>query len=60
MIAYKYIGKGDSIPNVPARDLTDEDMAALDAEQKAAMLASGLYEPVRKPPSKKISAKEID
>ena len=35
-----YIGKGASLDNIPARDLTLEEVARFDA---AALIASGLY-----------------
>lgn len=33
-MAYKYLG-GGILPGVPARDLSDEDVASLDADVKA-------------------------
>lgn len=45
-VAYRYTGDGTAYLNdVPARDLTDADVALLDAEQRAAVAASGLYAP---------------
>lgn len=42
-----YIGTGAAIPNVPARDLTEDDLAACAALDSAltadALVASGLY-----------------
>lgn len=40
----EYIGNGEFIPGVPARDLTGEEVKALGGEQ--ALIGSGLY---RKP-----------
>lgn len=39
----KYIGDGAYFHGVPARDLTDEEFAALPEAQQQALLASGLY-----------------
>lgn len=44
MADYKYVGKGDYITGVPARDLEDDEVKALDKETRAALTASGLYE----------------
>lgn len=41
--AYRYVGSGDHIPGIPARDLTDEDLATLPQDE---IEASGLYERV--------------
>lgn len=56
--ALRYIGDGTALDNVPARDLLDADINAL-AERweqdpgvtRAALIASGLYEPAPDPPS---------
>lgn len=45
----KYIGDGASIPDIPARDLSAEEVAALTPEQKEALTASGLYQFADKP-----------
>lgn len=37
----KYVGNGASLPGVPARDLTDEEVEALGGEEK--LIATGLY-----------------
>lgn len=39
-----YVGNGLYISGVPARDLTDEDWAALSEEQWAQITGSGLYD----------------
>lgn len=39
----KYTGDGAYFPGVPARDLTDEEFAALPEAQQQALLNSGLY-----------------
>lgn len=39
----KYVGDGTAIVGVPARDLTAEEMQALDKHLLALALASGLY-----------------
>lgn len=54
-LKYRYLG-GGYLPGIPARDLTDEDMAALSDAQRAdvaanAKLDGALYEdakPIRK------------
>lgn len=43
MIVYRYQGGGVYFQGVPARDLTDADLAALDDEQRAAIAHSPLY-----------------
>jgi hypothetical protein len=60
-----YIGRGDAFYNVPARDLTDEDLAER-AElwqeygiTESLLVASGLYEKVKtEQPKTKKAAKE--
>jgi hypothetical protein len=56
-IKYKYIGKGAFIHGVriPAKDLTESEFDAFTDDEKASILASGLYEEVAepKPPKKK-------
>lgn len=44
MIYAKYLGTGEGIPDIPARNLTKEEYDALSEENKAALLTSGLYE----------------
>lgn len=39
----RYIGDGASIPGIPARDLSAEEIAALSDEQRTALVTSGLY-----------------
>jgi hypothetical protein len=39
----KYIGTG-FLPDIPARDLSDDEFNALTKEQQAAVLSSGLYQ----------------
>lgn len=41
--AVLYKGDGASLPDIPARDLSVEELAALTAEQKDAMKQQGLY-----------------
>jgi hypothetical protein len=41
----KYVGDGAYFQGIPARDLTDEEFAALPAEQQQILLDSGLYAP---------------
>lgn len=41
--AYRYRGNGDSLPGVPARDLTKDEFDALSDEQKELVRASGVY-----------------
>jgi len=41
--AYRYVGNGDHLPGIPARDLTAEDLATLPQDE---IEASGLYERV--------------
>ena len=63
-IKLHYIGRGDALIHVPARDLTDEDFAEraeLWKENKiteAGMLASGLYKKPTAEQKKVIAAKE--
>lgn len=51
-LRFKYIGEGAWIPGVPARDLTDEDMAELgeataaQVAANAALEAGAIYEAV--------------
>lgn len=36
-VRFKYIGDGGYLPGIPARDLTDEDLEAMTAEEKKAV-----------------------
>ena len=47
----KYIGNGNSLPNIPARDLTDEEVKRFGEKM---LIKSGLYE-VDKPIRQKYS-----
>jgi hypothetical protein len=50
-MALKYLGsdpRTDWIPGIPARDLTDEDLAELGAEVAARLANSRLYEQAAK------------
>lgn len=50
----RYIGDGSCIPDVPARDLSADDVQALTAASiatAAQLLASGLYTPIAAPPA---------
>ena len=38
-----YVGQGEFIPGVPARDLTEDEWLALDGDTQALALDSGLY-----------------
>jgi hypothetical protein len=40
-VALRYVGNGASLPDVPARDLYQDEM---DAYDRKALVASGLYE----------------
>jgi hypothetical protein len=43
-VTYKYVGNGDNLQGVPARDLTKDDLDALpDGVTKKDLEASGLY-----------------
>lgn len=42
-IAARYVGTGDFLLGVPARDLTVDEWAALGAEQQALIVDLGLY-----------------
>lgn len=59
-----YVGRGDALIHVPARDLTDEDYAERAELWKenditeAGILASGLYEKPKTEQPKKKAAKE--
>lgn len=46
IVIYRYVGDGSWLPGVPARDLTSEEIAALEAEIIEAIEACGLYEKV--------------
>lgn len=43
----RYIGNGNRWPTVPARDLSADEWAALDAEMQALVISLKLYEPVQ-------------
>ena len=46
----KYVGRnGEYHAGIPARDLSPEDWAALDAEQRKLVRASALYEVTQEP-----------
>lgn len=47
-MALTYIGGGDWVPGVPARDLSDAEIAALGLDE-AELAASKLYESAKKP-----------
>ena len=40
-VALRYVGQGAALPDVPARDLYEDEIAQYD---RAALVASGLYE----------------
>lgn len=44
MIKAKYVGAGDYLNGIPARDLTEADWAQLTSEQQVAVATSPLYE----------------
>lgn len=44
MTTYTYQGNGDHFPGIPARDLTERDVARLGKEQVTLVEKSGLYE----------------
>lgn len=61
-VQFKYVAQGGQfVQGVPARDLSEDEVRALNAEQHTACLESGCYEPVvlevklkvEKPPKKK-------
>lgn len=55
--AFKYVGQGEHYYAIPARDLTDEEFAALDASQRRTVEESPhLYEAVEKP---KVAAPKV-
>ena len=43
-VRYRYVGDGQYLPGIPARDLTDEDVAALDDARRAEVAAAAIYE----------------
>lgn len=49
--AFKYVGSGDYLEGVPARDLADDEFAALGADRQADVQNCGLYEPVSVEPA---------
>lgn len=58
-IKYRYLQTGEFYNGVPARDLTDEDFAALDPEAQEAVAASvSVYQEVA--PKGKAAAKDDD
>jgi hypothetical protein len=61
IIKIRYVGYGDSIPAIPARDLTQAEIARLRPEEIEWMKYSNLYEftyetprPPRKPAAKEL------
>lgn len=46
-LGWRYIKPNEALPGVPARDLTADEVAALDPELWAEALAHGLYEEIR-------------
>ncbi|RMD64624.1 hypothetical protein D6833_04130 [Candidatus Parcubacteria bacterium] len=59
-IVYRYVGNGASVPHIPSRDLTDQDLERLSwvGLSEADVEASGLYERVEdKPAGKKSEVK---
>ncbi len=57
-VKYRYTGAGAFLPELPARDLTDDDLAALTDQQRALLdahmqlePAARVYEPAAKKPS---------
>lgn len=45
-IRYRYRGQGTYYTGIPARDLTDEDMAALSDEERTIVATSSIYQAV--------------
>jgi hypothetical protein len=43
-MAIKYVGDGEFLSGIPARDLTEAEWESLSKEQQKAALNSGLYE----------------
>ena len=54
--AYRYTGAGEFLPGIPARDLTEDDVAALSDEQRALVSDSPLYAKGPGPEAKKTKA----
>ena len=46
-LGWRYIRTDEALPGVPARDLTADEVAALDPDLWANALAHGLYEEIR-------------
>lgn len=46
----KYVGNGSYFAGIPARDLSDEEFAALPENHQQALLSSGLYAPETEAP----------
>lgn len=42
-VVYRYVGRGEGYPDIPARDLAVVEVEALDPAAWAAALALGLY-----------------
>lgn len=49
---YKYVGNGNWIAGVPARDLSRAEFEALDGDLQEAVKKCGLYELVKTKPAK--------
>lgn len=45
---YRYVGAPDFHNGIPARDLTQDDLDALDDQQREIVAASSVYAPSRK------------
>jgi hypothetical protein len=45
MVRFKYIGDGGYLPGIPARDLTDEDLDAMTADEKKAVRDNAKHGP---------------
>ena len=55
-----YVGAGNYLDGIPARDLTDEEYDALTREQKRDVRRSGLYEMVEAEPEPEADASTDD
>lgn len=57
-MTYKYIGQGAFQHGIPARDITDAEFAAFTNDQRARVIACGLYKLVGEPVPEEVEAKE--
>lgn len=52
----KYIGKGDFVPDIPARDLSEAEVSRFGRQR---LLDSGLYEDEAKPQPQRLRSRKV-